>query len=281
MIMKRFLVYGIAILFVLTACEQVQDSGETGGLGSTDNPGTEEKLFTITGSGSGPLKRGSSRQYVVNPKYDVTWTVEGNTDSGTAVTALDTTKGRLKVGKEETNKTLVVKATSVDYPQAFGTVTVTVDGFPAVWTELTDRLAGLITNKANCWIWFSVSVVDPSFGINVLAYGEGVGSGKGRWVAGGGSDDVNTTPDFDYPVMAYSDDDGDSWTEIHPVPALLYQETPMCLIYDGPAGEKKFVLSTGKGSVFWSYDGITWTRVPNVLPDLAPADSLNYLDQVI
>ncbi|MDR1030785.1 MAG: glycoside hydrolase [Treponema sp.] len=274
--MKSFLFCGIVILFVLTACEQVQDSGNAD---RQDNTG--EKPFTITGS-TGALNRGSTRVFAVNPKYDVTWTVEGaDLEGGTFITKRTTTSGSLTIGANETNRILTVKAVSVENPRAFDTVTVTIDGLPAVWTELTDGLKGLITNKTNRWIWFAVGVGDASFGIQVLAYGEGVGPGKGRWVIDGGSDDVLTTPDYRYPVMAYSDDDGDSWTEIHPTPALLYQEEPMCLIYDGPAGNKKFVLSTKKGSVFWSEDGIKWTRVSNVLPGSAPPDSIQYLWQVI
>jgi hypothetical protein len=224
--------------------------------------------------------------FAVNPIHAVTWTVEGNTDSGTTITKRTTTSGKLKVGEEETNRTLTVKAVSVENPQAFNTITVAVDGIPAVWTDLTAGLEGLITNKASGWKNFGVSVGNggTSFGIKVLAYGEGVGPGQGRWVVGGGGDrpvEGHPTTSHRYPVMAYSDDDGDSWTEIHTTPVLLYEETPECLIYDGPAGNKKFVLSTRKNSVFWSEDGITWTRVSYVLPGYAPPDTTHYLWQVL
>jgi uncharacterized repeat protein (TIGR02543 family) len=254
---------------------------------TADHTGAEEKLFTITGSGSGPITRGGTRVFAVNPQYDVTWTVEGAAPGGgTAITGRTATSGSLKVGENETNRTLTVKAASVENPQAFNTVTVTVDGLPAVWTELTDGLAGLITNKANRWKWFDVYVSDASLGIKVLAYGAGVGPGQGRWVIGGGSDyHPNVLPSisgYNYPVMAYSDDDGDTWTEIHTNPALAYEELPLCLIYDGPAGDKKFVLSTQRGSVFWSVDGITWTKVQPVLPGYnGNVDGINYLDQVL
>jgi hypothetical protein len=279
--MKKLLVYGIALLFVLTACGLLDD-GAAGQLRS------EEKLFTITGSSTGALYRGSSRQFVVNPKYDVIWTVEGaDPVGGTAITLTESKRGRLTVGKDETNRTFTVKATSVENPQDFNTVTVTVDGIPAVWKDLTAGLEGLITNKASGWKWFAVSVNDDlgaSFGIKVLAYGEGVGTGNGRWVVGGGSDrpdDYHITTHYNYPVMAYSDDDGDTWKEIHPNPALQFEETPMCLIYDGPVGKKKFVFSTKKNSVFWSKDGIKWTRVSNAVPGDAPPDSTHYLWQVL
>jgi hypothetical protein len=69
--MKRFLLYGIVILFVLTACEQAQGGGGTGVPdGATTGTGTETKLFAITGSSTGALKRGSSRQFTVNPKEE-------------------------------------------------------------------------------------------------------------------------------------------------------------------------------------------------------------------
>jgi uncharacterized repeat protein (TIGR02543 family) len=241
-----------------------------------------EKLFTITGAGSAPLKRDSTRQFTVNPKYAVTWTVEGNTDSGTAVTALSDTNGRLKVGANETSKTLIVKAASVENPQTFSTIAVTVaDPLqpPVVWTELTDGLKGLISNRASGWKTFYVGGGGSSFGIKVLAYG------NGRWVAGGGSD-RDSDPEGgngkqNYPVMAYSEDDGDTWTEIHTSPELTYQELPQSLIYDGPADDKKFILSTERGSVFWSVDGIQWTRVSQVLPGYAPVNSIDYLRQVV
>jgi hypothetical protein len=281
--MKRFLICGIAILFVLTACDQAQDSGDATKQDNTSTA-TEEKLFAITSTTTGPLNRGVTRVFAVDPQHAVTWTVEGNTDSGTFVTERNATSGRLKVGADETNRTLTVKATSVENPQAFSTVTVIVDGIPAVWTELTDSLAGLITNKTQGWKMFGVSVSAGSFGIKVLTYGEGVvGPGKGRWVVGGGSDYHTgySNGDYLYPVMAYSDDDGETWTEIHTTPALIYEELPLSLIYDGPADDKKFILGTGRGSVFWSYDGIKWTRVSNVLPGYAHADSLSNMRQVL
>jgi hypothetical protein len=284
--MKRFLLYGIVILFVLTACEQAQNGMGTGVLDGA-NTGTETKLFTITGSSTGPLKRGSSRQFVVNPKYDVTWTVEGaDPNGGTVITLTETKRGSLKVGKDETNRTLTVKAASVENPEAFNTITVAVDGIPAVWTELTAGLKGYITYRTNNWYWFTVGVDDVSLGINVLAYGEGVGPGKGRWVLGGGSDFRNGLDDSGngyhfWPVMVYSDDDGDTWTEIHTNPALLYQENTICLIYDGPPDDKKFVLGTGRGNVFWSYDGITWKKVTDIFPSFTPANGLKYVYQVL
>jgi hypothetical protein len=288
--MKRFLIFGIALLFVLTACEQPQDGGGTGALGSPGkggNPGTETTLFTITGSGTGPLKRGGSRQFVVNPKYNVIWTVEGaDPVGGTAITLTETKRGRLTVGKDETNRTLTVKATSVENPEAFRTVSVAVDGVPAVWTELTAGLKGYITYRTNGYYWFGVGVDDASFGIHVLAYGEGAGPGKGRWVLGGGSDFRNGLEDTGngyhfWPVMVYSDDDGDTWTEIHTTPALLYQENTLCLIYDGPPDDRKFILGTGRGNVFWSYDGVNWTKVTDIFPDYTPENGLKYVYQVL
>jgi hypothetical protein len=279
-IMKKVLFCGIALLFVLTACGLLDD-GTAGQLRS------EEKLFTITGSSTGALYRGSTRQFVVNPKYDVTWTVEGaDPEGGTAITLTESKRGRLTVGKDETNRTLTVKATSVENPQDFNTVTVTIDGIPAVWTELTAGLKGLITNRTNGFYWFGVGVDDASFGIRVLAYGDGVGTGNGRWVLGGGSDlreglDDTGNGSHLWPVMAYSDDDGGTWKEIHTIPALLYEENTLCLIYDGPPDDRKFVLSTDKGNVFWSYDGITWTKFLQVHPGYAPANTTDRIRQVL
>jgi hypothetical protein len=275
--MKKVLFCGIALLFVLTACGLLDD-------GTAGQQRSEEKLFTITGSSTGALYRGSTRQFVVNPKYDVIWTVEGaDPEGGTAITLTETKRGRLTVGKDETNRTFTVKATSVENPQDFNTITVTVDGIPAVWKELTDRLAGLITNKANRWKLFQVDVGDSSFGIHVLAYGEGVGPGKGRWVVGGGSDYHTGYSNGDYlhPVMAYSDDDGETWTEIHTAPALLYEETTRCLIYAGPPDDKKFILGTARGNIFWSYDGEKWTKFTDVFPSYTPANGIKYICQVL
>jgi hypothetical protein len=300
--MKRFLIYGIALLFVLTACEQVQINGNANKLGSsgstdnpgtdtgtgTGNPGTEEKLFAITSGSTEPLNRGSTRVFAVDPPYAVTWTVEGaDPEGGTTITERNATSGRLKVGAEETSRTFTVKATSVETPQAFNTVTVTVDGIPAVWTELTDGLKGLITNLSSGWTWFTVTVNNDfgaSYGISVLTYGEVAGTGNGRWIVGGGSDyhpsEVRSIS-YGNPVMAYSDDDGDTWTEFHTTPVLIYDELPKSLIYDGPPNDKKFILSTIKGNVFWSYDGKNWTKVLNVLPNFTHENSTQYLWQVI
>jgi uncharacterized repeat protein (TIGR02543 family) len=254
---------------------------------TAEHTGAEEKLFTITGSGSGPITRGGSRIFAVNPQYEVTWTVEGAAPGGgTAVTGRTATSGSLKVGANETNRTLTVKAASVENPQAFNTVTVIVDGIPAVWTELTTGLKGLITNRTNGFFWFTVGVDDASFGIQTLAYGEGVGAGNGRWVLGGGSDlreglDDTGNGSHHWPVMAYSDDDGDTWTEIHATPALLYEESTICLIYDGPADDRKFILGTGRGNIYWSYNGVTWTKVTDIFPSYTPANGLKYIHQVI
>jgi hypothetical protein len=230
------------------------------------------------------MGRGAARYFTVESDgRPVIWTVEsGSEGGGTAITPFNKFTGRLTVGNNENSMLLIVKALSAENSETLGTATVRVK----VWRELTDRLSGLITNKTNRWKWFDVYVSDASFGIKALAYGEGVGTGKGRWVAGGGSDyhpDVlPSISGYNYPVMAYSDDDGQTWTEIHATPALLYQEDTLCIIYDGPPNDKKFILSTGKGNVFWSYDGITWTKVLNVLPNIyVAADSPNRLWQVI
>jgi hypothetical protein len=127
-------------------------------------------------------------------------------------------------------------------------------------------------------------VANASFGIKALAYGEGVGTGKGRWIVGGGSDYHESYTPIDgyrYPVLVCSDDDGETWTEIHTTPELLYEEDTLCIIYDGPADDKKFILGTGRGNIFWSYDGITWTKFLDALPSYTPADGRKYIYQAL
>jgi hypothetical protein len=81
--------------------------------------------------------------------------------------------------------------------------------------------------------------------------------------------------------MAYSDNDGETWTEIQTTPTLLYEEDTLCIIYDGPPDDRKFILSTGKGNVFWSYDGIKWTKFQFVHPGYAPENTTDRIRQVI
>jgi hypothetical protein len=283
-IVKKFLLYGIVVLFVLARCEQAPS---VGGVDKQDGGNTEEYTdspFTgsVSSMNTGPMGKGVTRYFTVESDgKPVIWTVEGGSDGGeTVIAPFNKFTGRLTVGNNENSMILIVKALSVEEDNAvLGTATVKVK----VWRELTAGLKGLITYRTNGVYMFSVGVDDASFGIMGLAYGEGVGPGKGRWVIGGGSDYHTgySNGNYLYPVMAYSDDDGETWTEIYTTPALLYEESTFCLIYDGPQNDKKFILSTSKGNVFWSYDGIKWTKFQQVHPGYAPADTTDYIQQVV
>jgi hypothetical protein len=285
--MKKFLACGIALLLALTACEQAQDSGAAG----QEPVGDLTAVFGgIKSSVSGPMNRGDSRTFSVDAdaaerEGGVIWTVEGANPKGdTAISK----RGKLTVSAAETRSPLMVKAASAANPAAFDTLTVAVGNLPAEWEELTEGLRGLISNRTNGYKWFSVHADDTSFGIQALAYGDEVvtGAGKGRWVAGGGSDfredrgDTGNGVHF-WPVVAYSDDDGKTWTESTPEP-VLYDEITRCIIYDGPENDKKFILSGSLGNLFWSYDGITWTKVQTALPNYnGHTDGINHMDQVV
>jgi hypothetical protein len=299
--MKRFLCYTafgllLSILIALGGCEQTLEIGAAGkqdGGGGTEQGGTGQEeeysplIGSVSSSNTGPIGRGVTRYFTVESDgRPVIWTVEGGSEGGgTVIAPFNNNKfiGRLTVGNNENSMILIVKALSVEEDNAvLGTATVKVK----VWRELTAGLKGLITYRTNGWYWFTVGVDDVSLGILALAYGEGVGTGKGRWVLGGGSDLRNGLDDSGngyhfWPVMVYSDDDGETWTEIHTNPALLYEENTLCLIYDGPPDDKKFILGTGRGNVFWSYDGVTWKKFLDVFPGYTPADGLKYVYQVL
>jgi hypothetical protein len=294
-IVKKFLCYTafaglLAVFIALSGCEQTP---EIGGAGKQDGGNTEEYTdnpFTgsVSSMNTGPMGRGTTRHFTAESYgRPVIWTVEGGSDGGgTVITSTSKFTGKftsmLTVGNNENSMLLLVKALSDEDSEELGTAAVKVK----VWRELTAGLKGLISNRSSGWKTFTASVGNgvASFGIRTLAYGEGVGPGKGRWVVGGGSD-RDGDPEGgggkqDYPVLVYSDDDGETWTET--TPALLYQEDTLCIIYDGPPNDKKFILSTDKGNVFWSVDGKKWTKVLNVLPNVyVAADSPNRLWQVI
>jgi hypothetical protein len=286
-VVKRFLICGIVVLFVLGGCEQTPEAGKT--LTNSGDTEQEEEYSPFTGSVSSsntsPMGRGVTRSFTVESDgKPVIWTVEGGSDGGgTVIAPFNKFTGRLTVGNNENSMILTVKALSVEEDNAvLGTATVKVK----VWRELTAGLKGLITYRTNGFFWFRTGVDDVSFGIRVLAYGEGVGTGKGRWVLGGGSDfryglDDSGNGYHFWPVMIYSDDDGETWTEIHTTPALLYEENTLCLVYDGPPNDKKFVLGTGRGNVFWSYDGVKWTKFLDVFPGSTPADGIKYINQAL
>jgi hypothetical protein len=234
------------LLFTVSACENpTANPADT--VPKTSSTGT----FRITYSNqlSEFMDKGSSRIFTADTDKKVGWTVTGNTKG--SATAISST-GRLTVGANETSITLTVRAEVVGNPAEWGEYKVKVRG----WHEITGRLEGVIQ------------------GSNALAYAEGVGSGRGRWVMAGWG--TNSVPGDMYPVTCYSDDDGKTWvqdmrfrrtdksqgssieflTGYYPELALARS-----FIYDGPAGDKKFVMGTSRGNIFWSRDGITWTKV--------------------
>jgi hypothetical protein len=78
-----------------------------------------------------------------------------------------------------------------------------------------------------------------------------------------------------YTSLAWSDDEGQTWTEVpqtdyklgsgYSLPYLLPEEQIYGIIYDGPAHDKKYVVTTMRCNVFWSRDGKKWTKERNVL----------------
>jgi hypothetical protein len=188
----------------------------------TGNPFTG----SVSSVNTGPMGKVAIRYFTVKSDgRPVIWTVEGGSDGGgTVITPFNKFTVRLAIGKNENSMLLLVKAISAETSEVLGTATVKVK----VWRELTAGLKGLISNRSSGWKAFVVTANNggASFGIRALAYGEGVGTGKGRRIVGGGSDyhpDVlPSISGYNYPVMAYSGDDGQTWTEIHATPALLY-----------------------------------------------------------
>jgi hypothetical protein len=156
------------------------------------------------------------------------------------------------VGENEASITLTVRATAVDNPEEWGEREIKVRG----WHELSGNLEGIISLR----------------GINALAYG--TVNGGGRWVVAGEHPD--STGNTRISVIAYSDDNGTTWkktNEFTNAGGFDEQEVPASLIYDGPEGGKKFVLGTSSAGIYWSDDGITWTKNANVFNHAYPRGS--------
>jgi hypothetical protein len=126
------------------------------------------------------------------------------------------------------------------------------------WKDLSGSLEGLISDGSN---------IAGNKAINVLSYG--VVDGRGRWVlAGADPYSRYSSSGTVYPVIFYSDDNGETWKEArfaNPASRLGVDNFVVSITYDGPEGDKKFVLGTYFADVLWSYDGITWTMNSNVL----------------
>jgi hypothetical protein len=209
--------------------------------GEADNTAT----LMVTGQ-SGFMDKGGTRTFSVRPRQEVTWTVEGGSEGGgTGING----NGKLSIGANEANITLIVRAETA--AGAWGTAEVKVRG----WQELTQNLTEIIGDTS--------SILGGS--ICAMAYGvvDDIGGSHGRWVAG-------AMHSAGVPVIAYSDDNGETWTEVHNFTKFAgeYQFTSgeqiRSLIYDGPEGDKKFLLGASGGNIYWSYDGITWTKDVNV-----------------
>jgi hypothetical protein len=236
-------------------------SATEGSSASDDSNANEPPAFTgaVTSKVTGFMSKGKSRQFRVNPGEAVRWEVQGGSEGG-GTTISDS--GSLSVGANEANITLTVKAISNESDEVLGTATVKVRG----WHEITENLSGLIWNESN--------KADISLGISAAAYGivNDVGGSHGRWVVAGTSSSTISMQTL-IPVIVYSDNDGETWAEGMNFAnvakpgmgkALLEEEVVKSLIYDGPEGDKKFIMGTYCGNIFWSYDGINWTKVWNV-----------------
>jgi hypothetical protein len=239
------------LLLTVSACENPTGGTDNTNLGKTGGTGT----LSVTSRISGFMDKGGyTRTFSVSPKQAVTWTVEGTSEKSKTAIGQD---GKLSIGANEASITLTVKATAVDNPAEWGTAEVKVRG----WIDLSAGLEGKVFDVANY-----------TAGIYALAYAEGLGTGKGRWVMSGAG--INSKKGDTYPVTLYSDDNGETWVQDtrflrgpqsqgESIGFLTgyYPEIAASFIYDGPAGDKKFVMGTARGNIFWSRDGITWTKV--------------------
>jgi hypothetical protein len=236
---KNVLTALCVLLFVVSACENptsgtvntaLDRNGNTGSLSITYN---SQQLSEF-------MDKGRLRNFKIAPGKKVVLTVTGNSaGSGTTIDQ----NGGLFIGKDETSITLTVRAEAAD--GEWGTAPVKVRG----WQEITQNLAVIFS--------------DINYrGVTAAAYGTTDGS-RGRWVAAG-----NTVVDSVLFSLAWSDDEGQTWTEVvnrdysfgtgsagSSAPYLLPEETVSYMIYDGPANDKKYVICTGFGNVFWSRDG--------------------------
>jgi hypothetical protein len=166
----------------------------------------------------------------------VTWTVVGSADrGGTQISS----KGLLRIGTNETSITLTVKAASTANPEVSGTAEVKVQG----WAPLTIGLFSTTNTK----------------GIGGIAYANGI------WVMAGDSlVDPNPKPPMEtWTDMAWSTD-GVSWKAAG-TSLLRGARDSFCYItYDGPEGNKLFLIGTQMGSIARSRDGKSWTKAGNI-----------------
>jgi hypothetical protein len=167
----------------------------------------------------------------------LTWTVEGGAaGGGTQISS----KGLLRIGTNETSITLTVKAASTANPEVSGTAEVKVQG----WVPLTIELF-LTTHYTR--------------GIKGLAYANGI------WVMAGDSliDPYPSPPHETWTDMAWSTD-GVSWKAAGTSPLRAARDSFCYITYDGPEGNKLFLIGTQMGSIARSRDGKSWTKAANI-----------------
>jgi hypothetical protein len=211
---------------------------------------TEENTPPFTGTVTSKLKsimsKDRTRQFTVDAEGAAVWTVEGGSaGGGTSVSET----GLLAVGANEGHITLTVKAASAETGEELGTATVKVKG----WQEISSGFESIFTALTN-----NTPIAGHTFGVQAAAYGDGL------WVMGGGGAE---TTDYQTikPVVAYTGDEGKTVIKGGFISSdrLIDEETIMCIIYDGPEHDKKFVAGTYRGGVLWSRDGNAWTKIPN------------------
>jgi hypothetical protein len=246
----------MALVFVLAGCEQ---QPEEGGPDNKIASEYEPPDFTgiVSSAETGIIGRGETRQFTLDTDIDapVTWTVTGNVAEGEGEDKTSISEdGLLTVGKKEDGLTLIVRAESGG--EELGTAAVKIK----IWKDITANLDYIIADGK------SDSVGGAKYaGITAVAYG------NGTWVVAGYSAD-----NWYYPALAYSKDGGDTWHQVNLFPPPGYNESINTIIYDGPEGDKKFIvggeINNNSGYGYYSKDGVKWTRV-RVMPSVLPGDS--------
>jgi hypothetical protein len=241
----------MALVFVLAGCEhQAEEAGSDNKIASEYEP--PDFTGIVSSAETGIIGRGEIRQFTLDTDIDapVTWTVTGNVAEGEGEDKTSISEdGLLTVGKKEDGLTLIVRAESGG--EELGTAAVKIK----IWKDITANLDYIIADGK------SDSVGGAKYaGITAAAYG------NGTWVVAGYSAD-----NWYYPALAWSKDDGDTWTRVNFFPGLVYNESINSIIYDGPPGGKQFIIAGNRnntsGDIHRSTDGVTWKRV-RVMPSV-------------
>jgi hypothetical protein len=227
----------MALVFVLAGCEQqAEEAGSDNKVLSEGEP----PAFTgiVSSAETYIIGRGEIRQFTADTDAAITWTVTGGSvEGGTSISE----DGLLTVGKKEDSITLIVRAESGG--EELGTARIKVK----VWKDVTAGLAKIIADGLDG------SVGGGKYmGIQAAAYG------NGTWVVAGYG-----AANWYYGAVAWSKDDGDTWTKA--ALPLVYNESINTIIYDGPEGNKQFIIGGNRnnttGAIYRSTDGINWKRV--------------------